>query len=447
MGLKDKLEKKIKSVNIQSKLKEKSSNYLSGFMEDIFKKMDKEKNDKLKLDLKSPNSSFSSKGIVEKNLQNNSIEFGKNTLNKMTSSIQQKSFSTPVTKSQIENFKQKLDSNLSGVRDLKGIGKGGNEKIKSLLKDKLNQSIDKLSNKITTGISSSIGSNPIVETPNKNQQKWIKDIFGSGSNKNVTNHPLYKQQIKEYENKTESLSFGKENEPHLIFEPGDVPAIDTVDSEGNLNGRPKEIEISGKTYKFPKNIKLPIRTGELSTQYSVNFEDKTKLDITSLGASTLSKLKESTKIFGDIVSRTSGVTINPNKEKVFTGIDKRQLQFEFTLTPKNETESTLIDNIIFMFKYFSLPDLASGGMILTYPYQWTISYNDGVGGTSGVSFKTKSCYCQKIDVLYGSNEGYMLFKTTNKPTTVKISLSFIENACVFRDDLGNYGGNNNGGLY
>ena len=82
-----------------------------------------------------------------------------------------------------------------------------------------------------------------------------------------------------------------------------------------------------------------------------------------------------------------------------------------------------------MFKYFASPEKAgSAGITLKYPNLWKIMYMDGAGGNAGVSFQTKHCYCTKVEISYGSAEGYMLFKSTNKPTSVKIGLSFVENA-------------------
>ena len=100
-----------------------------------------------------------------------------------------------------------------------------------------------------------------------------------------------------------------------------------------------------------------------------------------------------------------------------------------------------------MFKYWSSP-AQGGGQVYTYlhfPDMWKISYNDGVGGTSGVAFTTKDCYCNSVSIEYGSSEGYLLFKTTNRPTAVRISLSFTENEYITRDTIkDDY---NNGGLY
>ena len=145
-------------------------------------------------------------------------------------------------------------------------------------------------------------------------------------------------------------------------------------------------------------------------------------------------------------SLKTGVAINPNMENAFTGVDFRKLNFNFELIPKNENQALEMQKIVHLLKYWSHPEAIQSvnGKLLKFPFYWKIYYNDGQGGTTGVSFKTKVCYCESIQIEYGSNNGYILMKD-NSPACVKISLSFTENAYITRQDIGTSG--TNGGNY
>ena len=150
--------------------------------------------------------------------------------------------------------------------------------------------------------------------------------------------------------------------------------------------------------------------------------------------------------FAKAASLQTGVAINPNMENAFTGVDFRNLSFSFELIPKNENQAIEMQKIIHLLKYWSHPDTIqnTNGKVLRFPYNWSIHYNDGQGGTTGVSFKTKLCYCTSIKIEYGNSNGYILMKD-NSPACVKISLGFTENSYITRGDIGT--SYTNGGNY
>jgi hypothetical protein len=77
---------------------------------------------------------------------------------------------------------------------------------------------------------------------------------------------------------------------------------------------------------------------------------------------------------------TQGMALNPQMEVLFTHIEFRTFQFDFLFTPKNQTETASIRNIIQMFKMHAAPEIdsASGGRYFIVPSRFDINfYKDG----------------------------------------------------------------------
>lgn len=380
----------------------------------------------------------------------------------------EKSFSTPVSKSEVENFIKDVAKNSLGSPG--DIGKGGSTQVKDFLKDKLNTSmdslVDKAKNKALEEVNHLI--NRKLSKGQSQASNALKSILSGnpdiGSNSNRNNNPVVKQAIKEFENKPQVLEFGvSENNgvkiPKIIFKVAPIEKPDTVTM---LTNSKRKQTVADKIIHIAK---LPALPGGLNTPYSFNYQPKDKPLFTEGGLETagLKKLFQGSKI-GESVAQSGKIAVNPNQEQVFTSVDFRNLTFEYIFLPKNETEHQLIDNIIFMFKYWSHPNsitweaaketissklenedfreqvnsIKTGDekiKLLQYPRQWEIKYDDGSGGSSGVAFKTKKCYCTKLEVSYGSSEGLLLFEKTNKPTMIRLNMSFTEGEYILREDI------------
>lgn len=375
-----------------------------------------------------------------------------------------KSFSTPVSKSEVDNFIKDVAKN--SLESPSDIGRGGSAQVKDFLNDKLNTSMDSLVDKAKNKALEEV--NHLINRKLSKGQSQSTNLLQSilsgnpdiGSNSNRNNNPIVKQATKSYETNPQVLSFGTiSNEPKIIFQ---VAPIDKPDTALMSTGSKKNQTVADKIIHIAK---LPALPGGLNTPYSFNYSPKDKPLFTSEGLETaaLKQLFQGNKI-GESAAQAAKIAVNPNQEQVFTSVDFRNLTFEYVFLPKNETEHQLIDNIIFMFKYWSHPnsvtwdtakDLLSSKItdedfreqvnsiktgnakikLLQYPRQWEIKYDDGSGGSSGVSFKTKKCYCTKLEVSYGSSEGLLLFEKTNKPTMIRLNMSFTEGEYILREDV------------
>lgn len=436
MDLRDKFKNKIKSTSIETRDKnfQKLKNRL---VSDILEVKDQ---DKLK------NAS-----------KNGKIEITRNTESKLDSQKStSKSFSTPISKSEIDRF---VDSTVSSQTD---IGRGGSQEVRNFLQSELDNSMETLSNKAKSKSLEEVNHlvNRKISKGQKQISGFINSIFSGAKDipkrGNWSNNPYHVKAVNDYESKAEVLSYGiVKGQPTIKFELAEADKPDTPkmkkggSSAGNNSKR-----------KLIKEANLPAVAGSLNTNYSFNYSEKDKPFFEGTVTTALSKFLGSGTKLGQFAQQ-QGIAVNPNQEKVFTSVDFRNLTFEYIFLPKNEQESQLVDNIVYMFKYWSHPRETRldaslkrkltefGGesvsaliqqgeqyiKLLDYPELWKISYNDGTGGSAGVSFVTKKCYCTKLEVSYGSSEGLMLFEKTNKPSFIRINMAFVESQYVLRDDI------------
>jgi len=357
-----------------------------------------------------------------------------------------------------------------GIMDIKN-------KFGSVTK-KFNKILDKgseLENKFKDKISeiNDIKEDPSGKIIEKIREKYGIDDISFGDISIDFNNPLFVKEQNQYNQKAESFSsFVKPGIPHLVFKVETEKSVTTQASKnaeavlGKMMGVGGGVQISQANPNVQKQFKIPIDPSFLGTSYTFNFSQynaKSDIDFskslevdakvekmiqdTALNVGTnYLKNRAANSEFAKAASLQSGVAINPNMENAFTGVDFRNLSFSFELIPKNENQAIEMQKIVHLIKYWSHPDTIknSNGKLLMFPYNWSIYYNDGQGGTTGVSFKTKLCYCNNIKIEYGNTNGYILMRD-NSPSCVKISLSFTENAYITKEDIGT--SYTNGGNY
>ena len=439
MDLRDKLKNKLKNTGIEVKdknLTKVKKRLVSGVL-------DVDKQQKLKV-------SKSDKIIITDNTSKKINE------QKTTS----KSFSTPLSKSQVDNFVNEFKS--SALDSPSSIGKGGSSDVRDFLDRQMNSSLDSLVDEAKGKALQEVNHliNRKMSKGEKHATGMLKSIYNSAKdipkNPNIGNNPYKTKALNAYESKPEVLTFGKlDGQPSVTFR---VAGADKPNTKQMFEGG-SSVKINGK--KIIKSVNLPAVAGSLDTSYAFNYEEKDKPFVEGAATKILSKFSES--VLGGQSLQANSIAVNPNQEQVFTSVNFRSLNFEYIFLPKNENESKMIEDIIFMFKYWSHPSsrnldarttsilkedesvaeslnkVTKGSAkyvkLLNYPSMWEISYNDGVGGSAGVNFQTKKCYCKSLDVSYGSSEGLMLFEKTNKPTLIKLSMNFIESEYILQSDI------------
>lgn len=364
-------------------------------------------------------------------IQSSKVEVKQKTIDKLKDSatIKVKSFKTPKSITDIKNLEKDINKNLLNTPNgstLKNI-------LIDEIKDKVGGGITDSLSKTKDGLLKETGASSVL---NKVKSKIdLGDIITS-SNTNISNNPQVKSWQNSFENKPQLLGgFVSPGAPYIQISVHKPKKPDSSDGEGNLNGSGGKV--SSDTTTILQSVRFPATSEILKTGYSFEYEEKEKMKtagdlLKNVGEKGKNIVKDKTGVVGEMVAQKTGVTSNPNQENFFKGVSFRSFSFNFELLPRNEKQSEEMMRIIYMFKYFSHPQLTAGGLSLEFPSLWEISYYN----TKAISFKSKPCYCKNVSIEYGSSNGYLLFQKNEKPTSVKIALEFVENEYITRGDLG-----------
>ena len=105
----------------------------------------------------------------------------------------------------------------------------------------------------------------------------------------------------------------------------------------------------------------------------------------ALGAKAVGALNPTV---GGLLANAMGVFTNPQLQLLYKGVQLREFQLSFTLTPKTSAEAQTVKNICDSFAYFSLPGIAgaqvgNSGQFLTPPQVFSVQFQflggNGIG--------------------------------------------------------------------
>lgn len=137
------------------------------------------------------------------------------------------------------------------------------------------------------------------------------------------------------------------------------------------------------------------------------------------------------------IETTTGIALNPNRRSTLKGVGLRQFRFAFKLIPTSEQEANEIEAIIKFFREEMYPEArAVKGVSAAYrfPSKFHIRMDyDGYRVATGIL----PAFLESVDVVYNPNA--MAFHTRGKPQETEISLSFIEERTLNKDDVANGG--------
>lgn len=134
-----------------------------------------------------------------------------------------------------------------------------------------------------------------------------------------------------------------------------------------------------------------------------------------------------TGVLTDAGLNSMGYALNPQFEMLYSGTDLREFQFDFIMTPRNEKEAKVIQNIIKLFKYHASPAYVPGGMgryIMPPSYfDITFMYN---GAQSDWLPKISTCVLKSFDVDYTGGLEQWATHADGSPIQVKMTMIFAE---------------------
>ena len=137
---------------------------------------------------------------------------------------------------------------------------------------------------------------------------------------------------------------------------------------------------------------------------------------------------------GTAIDQAAGNILNPYATQAFQGVDFKQHEFTWRLSPRDPNESQQLMFIINRFKLHAAPALSNGGMRMGYPSVVTVELYTGAAGNKFL-FPFKPCFITGVNVNYAPSGVPSFFKGTNAPTEVELRLSLRENQLEMRQDV------------
>ena len=138
-------------------------------------------------------------------------------------------------------------------------------------------------------------------------------------------------------------------------------------------------------------------------------------------------------IGSDLFTRSTGMAANNNLTLLFQGPSLRGFAFQFSLTPKDATESTEIKKIIRAFKQGMAPGVGAAGLFLQSPNIFKIEYRNSEGQPHPFLNTFKPLALTDMAVNYTPNNQYTTYEDSGM-IQYQLSLTFKEIDPIFRED-------------
>ena len=143
-----------------------------------------------------------------------------------------------------------------------------------------------------------------------------------------------------------------------------------------------------------------------------------------------------------LMELSKGSVITPRMEMMFEGVGRRQFSYTFMFLPKSAQEARLVENIIYHFKFFMMPEYAnkSTRREMKIPGTFDIRYMYK-GNDNDFLNKVSSCFLKNVAVEYGADRFTAYEPTSSKfgsgppPQKTKMTLSFTELETLSQDHI------------
>ena len=140
-----------------------------------------------------------------------------------------------------------------------------------------------------------------------------------------------------------------------------------------------------------------------------------------------------------LLTRTTGMVMNPNMELLFRGPALRPFQFKFLLSPRSKEEAEQVIRIIRFFKQGMAPIRSQSNLFIKTPHTFRLKYRHANGEHKGLNM-FKECALQSFGVNYTPTGNYATYGDGTM-VQYEISMGFNELEPIFNDQYGNEDGN------
>lgn len=165
-------------------------------------------------------------------------------------------------------------------------------------------------------------------------------------------------------------------------------------------------------------------TGEVSVKNSALVEGLARAI-----SDKIPGLNASDELTNLLVFGATGRTVNPQLELLYGSPRLRTFTFDFRLIPRSAAEARRIDEILYLLKYHSAPEIPQGtsGRFMIPPSQFEIEFYSR-NGLNNYLFKTKKCVLEGLSLDYSPN-GFASFYDGH-PVETRLQLTFKETSIV-----------------
>jgi len=156
-----------------------------------------------------------------------------------------------------------------------------------------------------------------------------------------------------------------------------------------------------------------------------------------LGELVKAKSLEAALGTNNLLSRLSGLAVNPSLELLFEGPSLREFSFSFKMTPRSKKEAQEVRSIIRTFKQAMSVKRSESVLLLKAPHTFRISYLTSTKDHPYLN-RFKECALTNCSVNYTPDGQYMSYDDSDpggrSMTAYELSLSFNELEPIFDDD-------------
>ncbi len=141
----------------------------------------------------------------------------------------------------------------------------------------------------------------------------------------------------------------------------------------------------------------------------------------------------------NIVGRSTGQVLNKNLELLFKGPKLRQFSFNFTFTPRSDSEALTIKKMIRFFKKSMAPEISPERIFLYTPDIFQLQYIHNSGGGHPYLNRFKPCALTNFSANYTPGNSYMTYKDGSM-TQYQVAMTFSELEPIYQNEHDGVGG-------